>query len=193
MADRPIRAFLAVPLRPDLRPAVAALQERLQPAQAKVKWVEAENLHFTLKFLGDTRPERGQEIAAAVRSAVQRLAPFEVTIAGAGAFPHTRRPRTVWVGTREGAEPLAALAAAVEEALAALGLPRETKPFRPHLTIGRVKGPDFLRTLGELIEAEADTPIGRQTVDSCCLMQSELKRSGPIYTVLADIPLGGVR
>ncbi len=190
MAAGQVRAFLAVPLAPELSPAVTELQKRLDSSGAKVKWVAPENLHFTLKFLGEIPEERVSEVATATHKAVVGSGQFDLDIAGAGAFPHTRRPRTVWVGTREGAEALAALAGAIEDSLAEIGIPRESKSFRPHLTIGRVKGRDFLQTLGELIELEAETEIGRQRVAAACLMKSDLHRSGPVYTTLAEISLG---
>lgn len=189
-----MRLFVAVPLAEGLRARVVHLQQaiaRIWPeADARVKWVEPQNLHFTLKFLGEIPQERVPDVGEAVRSVAQTK-PFEIAVGGLGAFPNLRTPRVLWVGVTEGAGDLAALARRVEDALFRVHFPREVRPFEPHLTIGRIRqgsgGPDLARAL----ERSGDAKIGRQRVEWVVVMESRLGPKGPTYVVLESVRLGG--
>jgi 2'-5' RNA ligase len=191
MAKELIRAFVAVPLAEELRPGVVAIQDRLRRCPARVKWVEAQNLHFTLKFLGDIGPEGVQRVLAASRRAAENVSAFDLELAGVGAFPNPRRPRVVWVGSLAGAEALTELAERVEGHLAALGFARENRPFQAHLTIGRFRDPEQAGGLAEALAAEPEAGLGTMPVRAFELMRSDLRPSGPIYTSLGTIPLSG--
>ena len=131
-------------------------------------------------------------VCEAVARATADLPPFSMRVLGAGAFPNLASPRTIWLGVDEGAEEMATLQARVELELAPLGFRREQRRFRPHLTIGRVRG--TLREANHLAEALAeyrDYPAGVIDVDLVAVMSSELERTGPVYESLATAPLAG--
>jgi 2'-5' RNA ligase len=187
-----IRTFIAVDLGPEVRRAVRPMLERLERATGEVKWLDADNLHLTLKFLGDVEDAEIYRVCRQVQEAAADVAPFRVTCRGTGAFPNLQRPRTIWLGIDDAAGQLTNLQARVEERMRALQFPREERPFRPHVTIGRVglvrrRLDDLAQLIAELAEVE----LGILDVDECVIYASELTPRGPIYTVLGRAPLGG--
>jgi RNA 2',3'-cyclic 3'-phosphodiesterase len=189
----PLRTFIAVEISPEIRSSALRLIERLRASQAKVKWIEAENLHFTLKFLGDVPAEQINDVCRAVEEAASPFTPFELVAKGCGAFPSPARPRTVWLGTEEGSEPMELLVQAIERLLEPLGFAREHRRFTPHLTLGRVReGPAAgLVQLAELIGKHGDFDAGSMVVDEVTVFSSTLGRGGPKYEALARIDLRG--
>jgi len=184
-----MRLFVAIHLPQEVRGRLASVQDRLRRAQADVSWVKPANLHITLKFLGETEPTRRQRIDSVLAEAGRRAAPFSLAVAGVGAFGG-RIPRVVWVGVREGAAPLEALAAAVENGLARLGFPKEKRGFTAHFTLGRVRSPQNAESLLAAIRDEPPELFGTVSVERFVLMQSELNPSGSIYTELEGFSLG---
>ena len=182
-----IRAFVAVPLPEEARSCVDGVQRRLR-GFAGVKWVAPENFHFTLRFLGNSPPELVQRLAQTLLRSLSDQDAFSLTLGGVGAFPSARRPQAIWVGVTEGKSRLEELARITEQSAVASGFAPEERPFRAHLTIGRVKAP---RAPSELIEAIAaeGAEITTITVENVVLMRSELHRSGPIYTPIELFPL----
>lgn len=151
MTDRPgyetalgRRLFVAIPIPSPVRDAVTALVDGVRsagdPAVRDVRWVRLDGLHLTVRFLGPTEEEHEADVAAAVDQTARRLAPFEVVIAGGGAFPSVARPRALWLGVAEGVNELAAAAVALDDALAEVGWPRDERPYRAHLTLARSDG-----------------------------------------------------
>ena len=169
-----------------------SLIERLSSTAAKVRWVEPHNLHLTLKFLGDVDLLDIPELSEAVTGAVAELPPFEIEALAAGAFPDLHNPRTVWLGIGRGAEEMVELHGAVERALTTLGFRREQRRFRPHLTLGRVRGTGLGNLeLSERLGKLADFPGGMSSVEEVVVFSSELGRDGSVYEVLATAALGG--
>lgn len=157
-------------------------------AVGTVRWIPAENLHLTLKFLGDVEEARVPSIRAAVRDALMDNTRFRVTASGLGVFPDSRRPRVLWVGL---ASPeLARLAGQVERALEPLGFGRTASPFRPHVTIGRWRRPESRdeRLRGELARWR-DHEFGEFRIDAATLFRSTLGPSGAVYDPLEVFPL----
>jgi 2'-5' RNA ligase len=175
----------------DLKRRIASVEETFRKVAPGVKWVAEENLHVTLKFLGNVAAERTGSVEAALVEAVQGAAPFEIEVAGAGAFPGPAKPRTVWIGITSGSEALAELARRIDKRLEKLGFAREDRPFRSHVTIGRVKDPHDAMDLGPALTGAQVGVLGSALVGSIALMRSDLRPEGPIYSVLAEIPLGG--
>jgi RNA 2',3'-cyclic 3'-phosphodiesterase len=137
------RLFVAVPLDESARAAVAAVVDRVregEPPGRGVRWVRLDGLHVTLRFLGPTAESRVPDVAAAVRAAANDVEPFAFRISGAGSFPPTGRPRTIWLDIDEGADDLSALAARLDDALSDVGWDRDRRPFRAHLTLARADG-----------------------------------------------------
>ena len=195
IAVEQIRSFIAIELSQDVKDSLSRLQDRLkrQVPERSVRWVRPGGVHLTLKFLGDVPATRIASISQAVETACRGFSQFTIELAGLGCFPNPRRPRVVWVGVREPTGTLVRLQKAVEGALAELGFKPEGRPFRPHLTLGRVQrkvGHSDRQRLGELI-AESDVDLlGRMTVASVNLIRSDLRPDGAVYTVLAHAPLG---
>ena len=177
-----------MPLPEDVRQRLATAIERLRPHAADVAWVAPANLHVTVKFLGQIDEKRVFAVAAAVRDAAAGHRAFTLRVAGLGAFPTPRRPRVIWAGLADAGGSLARLAGSVDAAVAALGVPAETRPFAAHVTLGRVRES---RRLPDLAEALArGTAFGELGVDRVVLMRSELSPKGARYTELAALPLG---
>jgi RNA 2',3'-cyclic 3'-phosphodiesterase len=177
-----MRLFVAVDLPEEIRERLATVQDRLRRAQADVSWVKPGNLHITLKFLGETEPRRLDRIRSTLADAAQGTVVFAAEVAGVGTFSG-RIPRVVWVGVRDGATPLAALARTVEDALAGVGVAKEKRGFTAHFTLGRVRSPRNLEALLAALRAELAEGFGTVRVDQLSLMESELNPSGSIYTV----------
>lgn len=188
----PLRLFFAVPVSEAVRETVVEVQKELRQTGAAVKWVERENVHFTLKFLGDTAEERIPALVETARGVAARTAPFEVKVQGLGYFPEGRRPQVIWAGCTVGGEEFAALGHDLDMALAAAGLAEaDRRPFVPHLTLGRVRGGRNLRELAEALAANAERELGAMRVERFLLMQSELRREGPVYAEVGRFELGG--
>ncbi|MCX7896163.1 MAG: RNA 2',3'-cyclic phosphodiesterase [Thermoanaerobaculum sp.] len=185
-----MRCFLAVelprPLRDSLATAISRLQGQLPPA----RWVKAEGLHITLKFLG----EQGEREVAALVSHLERglkgvVFPVTVSLQGGGFFPHSSRPRVAWIG---GAAPgLESWAAAAEEAAQAIGVPRESRPFSLHVTLARLErswpAAACERFLSELSSLALPPFPAREVV----LFSSTLRPGGAVYTPQLRLPVGG--
>lgn len=188
---RALRTFIAVEISAETRARARQLFERLKGTDAKISWVKPECLHLTLKFLGDVDLRDIPAVCEAVTRAVADLPPFEIEVHGAGAFPTGARPRTIWLGVGRGADDMVALHDAVDGALGAFGYRREQRRFRPHLTVGRVRGGRDLDALGILLAQHADFAGGVTSVDEVVVMSSELTPDGPEYEPLAVAPLNG--
>ncbi len=187
-----LRLFWAVRIPGPVQAGLAAVQDRLKEAGADVKWVEPENFHLTVRFLGAVGPEMVEVITAAVRRAAATRAGFRLRLSGGGAFPGAARPRVIWVAVGGDVERMVQLHRQVEAVLKPLGFPPEGN-FTPHLTLGRVRSPQGAGALTPLIGKLGGDgeEIGVFTVESMCLMESRLTRLGPHYTVLRQVNLGG--
>ena len=183
------RIFVAVALAPALREGIALIQPRLVAASAGLRWIPPENLHLTLKFLGAVTAPRLARVTEAVREAASRTRSFTITLAGVGAFPSPRRPRVVWVGVRDGADRLAALAANLDTELGRRKFPRERRPFQSHLTVARVRSGGPPPDLSELLAGLSDLGVGSQRVEAMFVMESTLRPSGAIYHVVEEAML----
>jgi len=200
-----IRAFLAVELPVSLRQALAQVQadaknrlsRELSP-RMRLQWVRPDAIHLTLKFLGDIPESHIADLQAAVGAALRAVTPFAIDVAGLGVFPDLRAPRVLWVGLSSGlggGSPLGALSqltAKVEQSVAVLGYPPESRPFNPHLTLARIKegAKEVGRALARIGLLEGKAPLGQFEVRAVALMRSELKPSGSVYTKLWEVPLG---
>ncbi|MCH7607047.1 MAG: RNA 2',3'-cyclic phosphodiesterase [Chloroflexi bacterium] len=194
MADPPLRLFVSVELPQHVRGALSTSIERLRSSLGDAyRWVRPEAVHLTLRFLGNVEQERVAELAAALEAAVGPLAAFELRLDGTGVFPNARAPSVVWAGLGGESAALVRLVAAVGTATAGVGEPAESRPYVPHLTLGRVRGRLGTRDAGELaarlreLTYEGTAPF---RVDGVSLMQSEIGPAGARYTRLAYAPLG---
>jgi 2'-5' RNA ligase len=173
---------VGIPLPPDARDEVTALVERVQAAMTlrsagsgdlrPVRWVRMDGVHVTVRFLGPTPPERIESVTAALQAVAEQSIPFRVRLQGGGGFPRPDRPRTLWLRIDQGESDLAAFARRLDDRLARDGWPRETRPFRAHLTLARSDGvragPETLR----LLMAEAQHLSVGWTADEAVLFES---------------------
>lgn len=185
-----LRCFIALELPDELRRAIFDQTSGLRAISRSVKWVSQQNLHITLKFLGNTDEAMIGKVEEAINSAASSHRQFTVSFEGTGAFPTLRRPRVFWIGEK-GAEPLVALQRDIESALEALEFESDERAFKPHLTIGRAKEirPIEARKLADYMEKGPPTKYGEMVVSSISLMKSDLRPQGPIYTRLATARL----
>jgi 2'-5' RNA ligase len=184
-----MRLFVALDIPEDVRSAIGALAAKLRPACRNARWVRIEGLHVTLKFIGETSPEKAGAIKTALASIPPR-APIPITFRGLGFFPDERRPHVLWAGIKAGTE-LAALAGAIEAALDPLGISREERPFSPHLTLARLDTPRVIEAFQDAVKKAGRLALGRNTAEEFHLYQSVLKPGGAEYTRLATFSFAG--
>jgi RNA 2',3'-cyclic 3'-phosphodiesterase len=182
-----VRTFLAVNLAPEVHATLVALKQQLAAAIPTVRWVRDQALHATIKFLGYVPVSQIEPLRTAVATAVSGFAPFTVRARGLGAFPSPRKPRVVWVGLV--ADALPRLAAAVDAALEPLGFERERRPFRSHITLGRIDAPQAWAPLADALRRHVSDDFGSCRIDELVAYRSELQRTGAVYTRLWSIGL----
>ena len=191
-----LRTFIAIELDSAIKDDLGRLQDRLrsQLAPGCVRWVRSEGMHLTLKFLGDTPLDKVEEVKVALAQAAAEVRPFTFTMAALGCFPNTRRPRVVWVGLQEVTGALVRLRDVVEAQVAPLGFPTERRPFKPHLTLGRVQrraSKSEVREIGEVVAASVAGIGSEMTVQEVRYIKSDLQPSGAVYTTLLAARLKG--
>jgi 2'-5' RNA ligase len=186
-----IRTFIAIDVNDAVRERLVELQETLARGGTDVKWVEPENLHLTLLFLGEVEDKQLHEVCRAVTGACSGHAPFTMTLEKVGCFPNPRRPRILWAGVGTGLQEVVALHDAIEPGLLDLGCyRREERDFTPHLTLGRVKGDKVTFKLSEAIAKNQAWQGGDTAVREVLVMSSTLGSEGPEYAVMARAKLG---
>ncbi len=191
-----IRTFVAIELNEEIKSELIQVQEILREkiTTPHLRWVDPANVHLTLKFLGNVPVDGIQEITAALKEACAGLSPFIMDISGLGCFPSANNPRVIWVGVREETGRLKRLQERVEGRLENLGFKPERRPFRSHLTLGRVKKRAHAgarRIIGGIVSATSVGDLGQMEVGEISLMKSVLLPSGAQYSRLETIPLEG--
>ena len=185
-----MRLFIALELDETAHRRLKQLIEQLRTTAAKVRWMEAANVHLTLKFLGEVPDAQAPEVCRAAGEVAAAGAPVEFEIAGVGAFPNLHAPRVIWAGVPTVPQEMAALHERLEEAFDRLGYGRENRRFHPHLTLGRAKSrrdvADLADRLGRYADWAADAP---QDCSELIVFSSDLTREGPVYTAVHRAPL----
>ena len=178
------RAFISadLPRLDRLEPLMA----ELRASGAPLKLVKLEQVHLTLKFLGDTEEALVPRIVEGMRRSVAGVAPFAIRVRGTGAFPNLRRMRVLWVGL-EGGQPLVEIARRLEAEVEPLGYPREGRDFSPHVTLARVREGGDLDAARRVLEAHAGDAYGEFPVDRIRLKKSVLTPQGPIYSTVEEV------
>ncbi len=180
-----MRAFIAVEIPDTIQATLAALQAHLAQARADVKWVERDNLHVTMRFLGEITQDQRHAIEQLLSKIAASRPPIRVHLSQLGAFPSAGSPRVIWVGIGQGQEELGRIAGELEDGLAALHLPSEDRPFVAHVTLGRTRSPRHLAQLASLLKETTWILPEPFVIGHLTLFQSTLSPSGPIYTILA--------
>ncbi len=187
-----IRTFIAIDVDDSVLDRLIELQETLARSGTDVKWVEPDNLHLTLLFLGEVEDKQLHEVCRAIAAVSAEHAPFAMSLEKVGCFPNLRRPRILWVGVGEGLQEVVKLHDDLEEPLLDMGCyRREERDYTPHLTLGRVKGDKVTFKLNELISKNQGWTGGQSTIREVLVMSSTLRADGPEYTVMARAKLGG--
>jgi RNA 2',3'-cyclic 3'-phosphodiesterase len=177
-----VRLFVALDLSETVRAAIAKFSEELRAQFPSARWVRSEGIHVTLKFIGEVADASAGEIEDAL-GAVQSDAPVEMNFRGAGFFPDERRPRVFWIEI-EATPNLAELAAQIETQLGPLGILRESREFRPHLTLARISEPRGIEKLCEALRRNGPADFGAVRTGEMHLYRSELGQGGAKYTRL---------
>ena len=179
------RLFVAIEIPQAAKLALGAAQEQLGGGQAAVKWVAPEQIHLTLRFLGDTNSQQLPQIGAAMHKALANHQPIQLQLAAIGAFPSLLRPSVVWAGVGGATAALHRAQSSLEQEFVAIGFAREEREFRAHLTLGRVRRDAAAEAVeqlrGRLRQPPQLPPIAWQA-ERAVVFRSELRRDGPIYT-----------
>ena len=180
-----MRLFLAIAIPDEIRSAFAALLKEFRALAPQLKWVRAENLHVTLKFLGETPPEKLAALQSAMR-AIRSPESVGLEFRGLDFFPNEKRPRVFWAGM-EASPNLKSLAADIDHATHRLGFPLEDRPFTPHLTLARLPSPAIAPKLLDAIRARNAQSFGSLTATEFHLIESKLKPAGAEYTTVQTV------
>jgi 2'-5' RNA ligase len=182
------RAFIAIDLPETVRHFLAEVQETLKLYRLPIKWVRPQNIHLTLKFLGEIEAAQSAKIAAAMTLASKDYTGVCLTAKDIGVFPDLKRPRGIWAGVKGQLEILQNLQRALDNHLADLGLPRDPRTFYAHLTMGRVKGKIVLSRLKTVVDGLKGAESEPFEADRIVLFKSELRPAGAVYTQVHQAP-----
>jgi 2'-5' RNA ligase len=186
-----IRSFLAIEIPRAIQKKIEEVQKDLRSSYADVRWVNPEKIHLTLKFFGSIEESRIEPIVHLIEGPVQNKSSFFLKVQGVGAFPNLKNPRVIWMGLVDGKEVLTHFQKQLEEELKKIGFEPEERVFHPHLTLGRTKSSKGREELIGRIERHQEEEFGIFQVEKIILFKSDLRPTGPIYTSLRELKLGG--
>ncbi len=169
-------------------PSLGAFLEALRAAGDGLKVVSPDQLHVTLKFLGEAEAGLVPQITEIMRTASAGIEPIRMQVRGTGAFPNLSRIKVIWVGL-EGAEPLASIATRLDSLLESLGFHRESRPWMPHMTVARVRSARGFDRVRRILETHKDELFAEVEISEIRLKKSVLTPSGPIYSDVGRVPL----
>lgn len=184
-----MRTFVAIKIPKEIKDKLTKLENDLRNGvfrEAFIKWVKPENIHLTLKFIGEIDERKLENIKTGLKKVMREYSPFRLSFAGVGGFPNLRRPRVIWVGVKEGKQTVISLATKIEDELARYKIEKEKREKSPHITIGRVKRPVVLDS--KIVE-ELEFKAQSFKVTEIFLIKSQLTPEGPIYTDIASYRL----
>lgn len=184
-----IRAFIAIELNLETRELLSSIQIELKKTRADVKWVKPENIHLTIKFLGNINSDQANEIKKILSEVARENNQFDIDLSEVGAFPKKEYPRVIWVGVEKNKDKVAKIAADLEERIVNLGIPKEDRPFQSHITIGRVRSNDNRADLVDKLKTITLAQKPSLLISKLTLFKSTLSPSGPIYEILSEANL----
>lgn len=186
-----MRTFIAIELPSEIKDSLSRLQEELKASNADVKWVESNNIHLTLKFLGEIDDKKLDKITRIMDDTAKEKDKFQIRISSLGAFPKIDFPRVIWVGVDTGDKEVKDIAKDLEKKIAKIGIPKEDRPFSSHITIGRTRSSLNRERLVQDLKNKAE--LGARKLDfyatKITLFKSTLTPHGPIYEVLKETNL----
>jgi RNA 2',3'-cyclic 3'-phosphodiesterase len=189
--NQTLRAFVAFKLPELITTRIYDIQERLKSYRLPVRWVRPENVHLTLKFLGEVPVSTIDELAVVIEDTVRDRSPLILFTKGLGVFPGIKKPRVFWIGISGDVKPLSEIQANLEKNLEKNGFSKENRPFKSHLTMGRFKGDIHPENLFDILRSFSDFTSEPFEVKELVLYKSELKPSGALYTKLQTVYLDG--
>ncbi|MDD5439957.1 MAG: RNA 2',3'-cyclic phosphodiesterase [Candidatus Omnitrophica bacterium] len=182
-----MRLFIAIDISDEIKAALASAQERLKASRADVKWIRPENMHLTLKFLGEVSEDKAPDIVQALETTAAGYSRFDISLFKLGAFPKLDFPRVIWAGIDTNCGLVEEIAGRIDEECAKLAFKKEARPFSAHLTIGRVGSLTNKDSLKELLLA-ITLPALNSVVREIVLYKSVLTPQGPVYTPVHKAP-----
>ncbi len=187
-----MRAFIAIDLPLEIKDHLGRIEEKLKASAADVKWVSPANIHLTLKFLGEIDAQKKASLIRIIEDTAKDKNAFSLRLSSAGAFPNIKYPRVIWIGIDEGSAEVLKIAEELEEKIEKIGIPKETREFSSHITIGRVKSGLHRLKLTEGIE-EINKELGEKLLElpagKITLFKSTLSPKGPAYEPLHETSL----
>ena len=184
-----IRCFLAFPISGKLKEKFKHILHELQDTRADVKWVKSENIHLTLKFLGDIEESKLENISSVVRDCCRGFGPVTPYLTELGAFPDMHHPKIWWGALDDSKKGIEGIVEVLERELAKLGIAKEDHPFKPHITIGRMRSSAKLKDVIHVIRQITFEDTTEEIFDKIVLYKSTLTPQGPIYEVVTEMLL----
>jgi 2'-5' RNA ligase len=191
--EKMIRTFLAIDIPKEVKDSMEKIQYRLRNSlkEGMIRWTKPGSVHLTLKFFGSISDRDIEHINKLLKDSVKGFKPFALAAEKVGVFPNARQPRVLWLGITSGDNALTALQKQIDDDLHSIGFPREERPFRPHLTLGRTKAHRGIEGLSAVLDEFKDFKAGGFPAQGLTLYRSDLRPEGPIYTKLGYFPLEG--
>ena len=184
-----IRSFIAINIPAKIRNRLERIQHDLKKSNTGLQLAKLENIHITLKFLGDVPVENIEVIQDAIRKSILQVEDFPISFSKIGVFPSPEYPRVIWVGIEKGAEELSLLNTKIGNSLSRFSLHQENRKFQPHLTLARVRSCKNHKMLTSILEEFEHIKAGEMLAKEICLMESILKPQGAQYNILKTFPL----
>ena len=184
-----IRTFIAIELPEKIIYTIGKVQEKIKSYGFKIRWVSPENIHLTLKFLGNIKKADMEKVAKAISESVTGYHSISLSVKGIGVFPGIKRPRVLWLGISKQLDLLIELQKTLDETLETMGFPKEKRPFKGHLTLGRIKDKIDPKRLHDVLKEFTKFESEHFFADRIILYESELKPKGAVYTKLIEAHL----
>ena len=188
--DKKIRVFLAIEIPKELKESISELQKFLKKSNADANWVPAENFHYNLKFFGWTTEDEIKKLISITEKTASKAKSFEIEIKGTGGFPSLNSPRVLWLGMSKGTNQIKELAEKLDLEYSKIGIPKEEREFKAHLTLCRIKSNDNKKALVDKAKQKQHINIGTFKAEELVLFSSKLTRKGPIYEPIKRFRLG---
>jgi 2'-5' RNA ligase len=187
-----IRTFIAIDLTQEIKGKIDEFIKEIRPLSPHIKWVSVENIHLTIKFLGNIYAKEHDKLYRGLEMAIEDMNKIKLVVRGTGVFPNPRNARVFWLGVQGEVEKLQEMQNRVEYELEKQGFPREEKPFSPHITIARFKSRINPEKLTNIIADSQNLHFGEMDVSSVMVYRSDLFPSGPEYSLLKEIKFGRI-
>jgi len=184
-----IRTFIAIEIPEPIKLSIAKIQEELIRENAHITWVKPQNIHITLKFLGEIEESLVDNLSTVLTAVTHQTQPFAVEIQRIGAFPNLKRPKVIWIGAKSENNAMENLALTIEDKVSRLGFEIENRPFKAHLTLGRVKDMSGIDGVMKKLDDNKNFHAGKYTPTEIIIMKSDLTPTGAIYTPLNRIKI----